>query len=124
MSSYSLNTIRKSYVSEQACLPLCFPDKGCVFNPGEKGSVLSVERTSDSFESSSVEFLTILWAHLMKCFSKVSLGKLFVPVSDSVHGIFNGIKGHGIGLCFDLGESLFKSLMFFFLFCKKVSKGA
>ena len=119
MSSYSLNTTLSSYVSEQAYFPLCSPDRGCVLREGEKGSFCSKTSTSESFLSSSEEFLTSLWAHRIKCFSKTRRGKLFFPVSDGIHCVFNRIESYSIGFFFDFLKTLFKCLAFF-LFLKKI----
>jgi len=120
MSSYSLNTILNSYVNEQAYLPLCRPDKECVLSEGAKGSFCSKDSTLDNLSSISEEFFTSLCVLLMKCFSKTSFGKLFVPVSNGVHCVFYRVKSNGVGFLLNFKNTLFKGFPFF-LFFKEIT---
>lgn len=112
----------KSCVKEHAYLPLRSPERAWVFKEGAKGFSFRSCNTFSYFGSKSGEPLMSLFAHLIKCFSKTSFGKLFAPVSDCLHSLFYRIKGYGIRFSFNLMNSLHKGFALTLLLNEKGNK--
>ncbi len=97
MSSRSLNIILKSFVTEQAYLPLSLPDNGCVCRRGSCMSSASLSRVVSYSGSNCGSFCRSFPAFLRKDGAKSN--SRFIP--DCFHGFFGSFKAYrGLFLCF------------------------
>jgi len=90
MSSYSLNTILKSYVSEQACLPFMSPVSACVCSNGSKGSLKSLFKQFSYNVSNGGFFARSFPAFLRNAGEKSN--SRFIPYC--LHSLFRGPKAN------------------------------
>jgi len=91
MSSYSLKTILKSHVSEQAYFPLRLPESGWVCSAESNRSAASFLRTSVYCTLSCGFFPAIFFAFLRY----VGEYSIFLFIKNSLHGVFNSLKTNG-----------------------------
>ena len=97
MLSCSLNIILKSFVSEQAYLPLSLPDNGCVCKRGSCTSSASLSRVISYSGSNCGSFCKSFPAFLRKEGAKSN--SRFIP--DCFHGFFDSFKAYRrLCLCF------------------------
>lgn len=119
MLSYSLKTILRSWVREQAYLPSKSPLSLWLFSEGVKGSFLSVSRVFDSFGSrEGVPFVSLAEA-LTNCGLGKSRNKLFLKFSNELHYLFSRVA-HNARFFLCLENPPYKGLVFF-LFFKQIA---
>ena len=105
MSSESLNIMRRSYVREQACLPLRLPERAWVCNDGAKGFL---ESLSSNLEYGSLicGFFFAIFFACLRYRGEYSISRF---IKYCFYGIFHRFKFYRL-FFFSLQHPLFKSL--------------
>src|SRR3990172_5432447 len=90
MSSYSLNTILRSYVSEQPYLPFMSPVSACVCSKGSKGSFKSLFKQF-SYDGSNCGFFARSFPAFLRNAGEKSNSR-FIPYC--LHSLFHRLKAN------------------------------